>query len=771
MRPKSAKHSRSTHITEDKIREDYARVILGLYDTDQAKAGTGQITTFNELGFAGYAEKPDGWYLPYDLHQPAIILDTKNNEHNFNAKDIQDLEKHCKIAHTKYKNVVGILYNGIDIMVYKNEVLLEGETELHNKEYYLGLFDEDIIDRQKIFAATKAINEALHYGLKVKNLYHRMIFTACALVARRYDVHIDGKMSYEVIRYAIKDKLKTVLANDIGKNAKLQLLIDIFDSIRAETPDNEEAIEKFVSKVNEIAEVYASTYWKGTDVMAIFFNEFNRYKGKSESGQVFTPDHIASLMYRIIGVDMTARVLDAACGSGTFLVKAMWNMIGEAGGEKTDKAEEIKQQQIFGIELDREIYSLACANMLIHKDGRTNISNEDARSPKAYEWIKSKGITKVLMNPPFENKYGCLDIVLNTLNAVADSDPAVHPDCAFILPDKKLEKKNQVRKVRAILKSHCLVKIIKLPEKTFEGVNCSIFVFKAGVPQKDKTILGWYIEEDGLDTIKNQGRQDVFGNWKEKENYWVKVFNSEKPDPTFRLIDPKRHLSYPLTSTVPIARSLFNSTLVEYKFFKNRVNYEQFCENISKTVTIQTDFPAEYKDLYSRFMKLAKTYKGDSLVDTSDWGEIALTDILKKKGRGERLRKQDRKPGDIPLATAGFRQQGISEYISNPEQAVYSNVITIDMFCNCFWRDYEFCCDDNVLVFETYDDVSAEAKLFLCAIINAYSQRFGDKYNYDNQFRDNSYKKESIYLPVTSSGAPDWEKMTDFIKSLPMYAL
>ena len=44
--------------------------------------------------------------------------------------------------------------------------------------------------------------------------------------------------------------------------------------------------------------------------MGIFFNEFNRYKKKSESGQVFTPEHITSLMYRLIDVHQDDRVLD-----------------------------------------------------------------------------------------------------------------------------------------------------------------------------------------------------------------------------------------------------------------------------------------------------------------------------------------------------------------------------------------------------------------------------------------------------------------------------
>ena len=84
--------------------------------------------------------------------------------------------------------------------------------------------------------------------------------------------------------------------------------------------------------------------------MAIFFNEFNRYKAKSESGQVFTPDHITSFMYRITNTTHEDYVLDAACGSGAFLVKAMCNMINEVGGIRTKRAIEIAQTQLFGIE-------------------------------------------------------------------------------------------------------------------------------------------------------------------------------------------------------------------------------------------------------------------------------------------------------------------------------------------------------------------------------------------------------------------------------------
>lgn len=215
--------------------------------------------------------------------------------------------------------------------------------------------------------------------------------------------------------------------------------------------------------------------------------------------------------------------IDAACGSGAFLVKAMCNMMKEAGGINTKKASQIKDTQLYGIEFDREIFALACANMLIHKDGKTNLEHLDSRTQEACDWIKSKNVTKVLMNPPFESKYGCLTIVENVLKNVPRNTK-----CAFILPDKKLEKDKKGRK---LLKHSTLEKIIKLPEKVFsEGVTTSIFIFTAGVPQNDKEIFACYIEEDGLETVKNQGRQDIKDRWQSIEDRWVDIIRKQSGD-------------------------------------------------------------------------------------------------------------------------------------------------------------------------------------------------------------------------------------------------
>ena len=73
--------------------------------------------------------------------------------------------------------------------------------------------------------------------------------------------------------------------------------------------------------------------------------------------------------------------------------------------------------------------------MLIYKNNTDNLNNLDALSPEAGEWIRSKNITKVLMNPPYERKYGCMKIVTNVVDKVLKVTK-----WSFILPEKKVEE-------------------------------------------------------------------------------------------------------------------------------------------------------------------------------------------------------------------------------------------------------------------------------------------------------------------------------------------
>lgn len=565
--------TRITYKTEDEVRDE-AKITLGFDEKEEnVRQGTGQITTFNQLGFKGVSDKPDGWYLPDDKTAVAIILETKSEQEDIALRKWEDeLGKNVKIVLEQYRKVVGILYNGQDIRVFKNNVETVAARLLQYKSYYLAMFNQDTIDKQQIYLLTKRINNCLHTEFGIKNLYHRMIFTACALVGCRYGAILVKGMDFTLMKNSILSTLSKSLEKSRQQNLKLDILIEVYSEIKMNNTTNQEAIDNFIEWVLEISDCVNSDFWNGEDVMGIFFNEFNRYKKKSESGQVFTPDHITSFMYRLLHVNQNDFVLDAACGSGAFLVKSMCNMMKEAGGVNTSKAKEIKKEQLFGIEFDREIFALACANMLIHKDGKTNLEQLDSRTQEACDWIKNKPITKVLMNPPFERKYGCLTIVDNVLKNVAE-----HTACAFILPDKKLEKDNG----KKLLKHSTLKKIIKLPEKSFLGVTASIFIFEAGVPQDDKEIFACYIEDDGLETVKNQGRQDVKDRWTDIENEWIDIIEKQTGHDTIQWIKPSEHLSYQMPEKpFEIYEEDFVKAMMDYEMFKRGINVKEFSDKI-----------------------------------------------------------------------------------------------------------------------------------------------------------------------------------------------
>lgn len=148
-------------------------------------------------------------------------------------------------------------------------------------------------------------------------------------------------------------------------------------------------------------------------------------------------------------------------------------------------------------------------------------------------------------------------------------------------------------------------------------------------------------------------------------------------------------------------------------------------------------------------------------LNTEDWKWFYLTDIFSIK-RGKRLTKPDREIGITPLVTAGRENEGVAEYISNEEQAKYKNAITIDMFGFSCYREYEFCCDDNILVLQN-KHLTCFSGLFISSIIS------NDEYKcaYGRQYRQKTFAVHKIKLPIDPLGNPDWQWMEDYIKGLP----
>ena len=739
-------------MTEDEVR-DIARLKLGLEASDVAMSGVGQLTSFNRLGFPGVKDRPDGWYLPTDTNMVAIVLEVKGSNVSITDKERAELLKNIRIVSGKYRHVVGILYNGYEIEVYKGTEQVKDQTSLKEKEYYLSLFSQNKIDKALIYSLTRSINDTLHFDFKIKNLYHRMIFTACALVAKRYGAPLYRGMSFTMFSTSIRETLAASFSKDLVKNIKLQTLLDVFSEIKLNASCSQESINMFISDVEGVSDNIVSEFWNGEDVMAIFFNEFNRYKAKSESGQVFTPDHITSFIYRITDTTSDDYVLDAACGSGAFLVKSMCNMIKEVGGVNTKRAVDIAETHLYGIEFDREIYALACANMLIHKDGKTNLELMDSRTPEAGRWIKSKPISKVLMNPPFENKYGCLDIVANVL---ANVDKGTI--CAFILPDNKLVKARA--KVRRWLQSCTLEKIITLPKEIFSGVTTSVFIFRAGVPQSGKEIFTCYMADDGLETIKNQGRQDIRNRWDAIEEQWVGIIHKQSGHESIKWIKPDEHLSYQEDLNVPLpVHSDFMKRVLSYVLYRKNIDETLFCQNIKEHILYDTDILPEYKALID--IRGCQALSLNNL----EWKRFRIGDLF-NVNKGQRLTKAAQKEGNINYVGASAFNNGVTNHIGNNENLNSPNTISVcynGSIGEAFYQEETYWATDDVNVLTPKFQINRYVALFICTVIKNESIKFA----FNNKWTKDIMEKSEIPLPVTHDGTPDYTFMQKYIMSLP----
>lgn len=129
--------------------------------------------------------------------------------------------------------------------------------------------------------------------------------------------------------------------------------------------------------------------------------------------------------------------------------------------------------------------------------------------------------------------------------------------------------------------------------------------------------------------------------------------------------------------------------------------------------------------------------------------------------RGTRLTTADRIHGDIPFVTAGYINSGVTDFVGNQNLKIYENCLTIDMFGNCFYRDYKFACDDNILIL--YNNfMNKYIYMFISTIISKDSY----KYSYGRQYRQKDFNKHYIMIP-SINGLPDWKYMEEYIKSLP----
>ena len=136
--------------------------------------------------------------------------------------------------------------------------------------------------------------------------------------------------------------------------------------------------------------------------------------------------------------------------------------------------------------------------------------------------------------------------------------------------------------------------IIKLPEKLFDvGVTTSIFVFEAGKPQNNKEIFACYIEDDGLERVKNQGRHDIKNKWKDIKKYWLEVARTKVDIKygTHQWLNPTENLSYQKPQKeFEIFEEDFKKTIIDYIMFEEKIDVKEFNEKLLNEVLYKTKY-------------------------------------------------------------------------------------------------------------------------------------------------------------------------------------
>lgn len=546
----------------------------------------------------GHAVKHFKLDIRFENNSVAVLIETKQSFTKADEKQLAEYVEEERALHKGIK-IIAILANTNNdkIKVWRYSVddshLLKEETVLDAMEHYVKLFDTSRHnDKERVMKNTYDLNELLHKKDIDEKLRSQFVGTTLLYIkdmvkktgATRIDDALKDKlddvwkmMSAEEIRAGIKNTLDNLLDNSENKTKKIGLLQkNVLNDQKVKKLKIKDWIEILDTILMDIYRYIDADSSEGQDILNLFFIAFNKYTGKADKNQAFTPDHITEFMCRITDVDRTKVVLDGTCGSGSFLVQAMVKEIADCRRDKTEKeAEElirqVKEKHIFGIEVEEKAYGLSTTNMLIHGDGNSNIKFGSIFDNKKFIMESDPDI--ILMNPPYNAKPIDIPSTYKTTWTAKAKDRKEDPTKGFVfvhflsdvikeLNDLKEKAGKPTKQVKlavllpvaaaigtsdiiekekiAMLEKNTLEAVFTLPNEIFyPGASacacCMLFTLGKPHSEEKETFFG-YCKDDGFKKKKNLGRVEQFNVdneslWKKIEKEWLYLFRNHKAEP------------------------------------------------------------------------------------------------------------------------------------------------------------------------------------------------------------------------------------------------
>ncbi len=632
------------------------------------------------------------------------------------------------------------------------------EKTIRPMEEYVNIHFGTRNNKIAVIQSTYDLNKLLHgYGIQPKI---RGQFVGTCLLALKHGLTYAGLTTAQ-IRSGIEAVLENLLNKCLNKAEKIVILKQkVVDDqcIRKLKKEQFSEILDFIR--DRILPYINDKTTQGQDLLNLFFTTFNKYVGKDDRNQAFTPDHIVHFMCRVAGVNHNSVVLDPCCGSGAFLVRALTDAIDDCRTE--EERVRVKESQIYGIESDETAFGLSTTNMLIHGDGNSNIRQGSCFD--LHDW-EDKGVNIVLMNPPYNaNRPSCKQDYVKTWKKKTDEDPSkgfhfvydiahrvkrgrmavlLPMQCALCSP-----KEVEIRRYKKLmLEENTLVAVFSLPSEIFypgASACACCMVFDLGTRHENaqipETFFG-YFKDDGFVKKKKLGRVERRdGLWAEIEKHWLDLF---------------------FHRTVEKGFSAVRKVTADDEWLAEAYMETDYSNLAGK------DFEQIVRDYYAYIIKNELKNKGNEcLASTDDWGEFRFEDLfVSSTGDTDILQNMLEEFGE-PVVSAGESNEGIIGRTTIDAKVFSPNTITLDMFGQAFAHGYPYKMVTHARVMSLAvknHAVSLEVCLFLATIINfnRYKFAYGRMCNWER------IKNERLKLPKTPTGEPDWNEMERQIKALP----
>ena len=151
-------------------------------------------------------------------------------------------------------------------------------------------------------------------------------------------------------------------------------------------------------------------------------------------------------------------------------------------------------------------------------------------------------------------------------------------------------------------------------------------------------------------------------------------------------------------------------------------------------------------------------------IDTSTWGQFRVGDLF-EIANGKKYPSSIRQTGELPLISTTANNNGISDYIKDRNDGVYSNCITVAYSGSVgatFYHKEKVFVGETVIALLPKFKMNQYSGLFICSILS----KINSKFSYTQKIKVLQYKNEYISLPVASDGTPDFDYMEEYMNNI-----